>query len=1112
MRLDVEPEVVDHGRLITCRGARATEERLLADLSRLQAEARADLTLLAKPVRVIVSSRPLREHLAARIARRLDGAALGVVIHTLWSAARQILDETDQRFAAGEPLYEVLVRREAGREPTLRALLEGLSEGYGLVTATVRDFLSAGLRRGQVEELQSHLAALEGPERERALALGRVAARTEQALDDCGARRAGDLLQLAAAALESGARALPSRALLVHGFADATGQATALLRALLRRGARIYLDAPPDPASSQRVDRGVAFSARFRQRLNEAAMSEEEAVTPSAAPRLALLEAAGAEAEVREVAYRIRELLEAGERPESIAVVARDLAPYAVAIRRVLRALAVPFSAGARVGAGGVPAGLFPAHRRLVAVLELLRGGQALIVDRWLDACGAAVLVEHREELRLALRALGATRLREAAALDAAEILQGRGSYPLPSRQGIVELAMSESPVEGEEETVIVQSPRRRLPGAALEAAIAHATALLELLDAWPERAVIADHLARVVELLEHLGWDSAPDAAWRTALDELGAALPARLALRFDELLLLVSRRAESFGVEPLGGEGGGVQVLDVAHARSLTFDHLFVVGLNRDVFPRSVREDPLLPDAVRRCLQRGLPDLSLKRLGSEEERFLFAELCSASPSVTLSWQWTDEEGHPKSPSPLVERLRLSAGLAVQRLPRLWTRVLQPPFAGTERRPRPLSDCLKLVALGGDRSAFAALLPLALRAAEVARTASGAAEVARARLCVLEEQDPDLGTLDGRLRAALPSPYLGLIAPLRSAVAGDPREGSLFVTTLESLSRCPWRTFLTRLLRIEVMPDPLAALPGIAALPIGTTVHRALARIVVEALGRRTTALAAAQRAGASPVGRPPPLELVRVVEQEAAAVASEEGIRLRGLQRVLATMALPFVVRALELDWPTEGSSLAVLGAEVLGEGIVLDVEGRQRRVGFRADRADHLDERLRLSDYKTGRPLSTGRSAETRQSHLVAALARGEWLQGAIYASSGADVVGRYLFLQPDLDVELSALELATDDAAVREVLPRVLRVLLAAWDEGAFVPRLEEVTGREPSTCRYCKVAEACVRGDSSARRRWRNVLLRAAESSSPAVQRAAELWRLGREPAPTEDDE
>jgi hypothetical protein len=1110
--LDVEHEIVGHGRLITCRGARATEERLLADLARLQAAAHEDPRLLAKPVRLIVSSRPLREHLAARIPRRLDGAALGVAIHTLWSAARQILDETGQRFAPGDPLYEVLVRREAGREPALRALYEVLSEGHGLVTATVRDFLSAGLRRGQSEELPSLLAALDPPECERALALARVAERTARSLDAWGARRTGDLLQLAARALERGASALPSRALLVHGFADATGQATALLRALLRRGAIIYLDAPPDPASPERHDRGAAFGARFRRRLAAAAMAEEAAAEPQTPPRLTLLEAAGAEAEVREVAYRIHELLEEGEPPESIGIVARDLAPYAVALRRLLPALAIPFSAGALVGPGGAPAGFFPAHRRLVAVLEMLRGGQELIVDRWLDACGAAALVEHREELRLALRSLGATRLREAAALDAAEILQGRSSYPLPSRQGIVETTYSESPVEGEGETTAVQSPRRRLPAPALAAAIAHANRLLGLLDAWPERAVVADHLAHTAALLgEHLGWDARRGAAWRALLDELQAAIPPQLALRFDEYLLLLGGRAESFGVEPLGGEGGGVQVLDVAHARSLTFDHLFVLGLNRDVFPRSVREDPLLPDAVRQCLQCQLPDLPLKHLGSEEERFLFAELCSAAPSVTLSWQWTDEEGRPRSPSPLVERLRLSAAVDVQRLPRLWTRVLQPPFAGTERRPRPLRDCLKLAALAGDRRSFAELLPLALRGAEVDRSASEAAELARARIGILEEQDPDLGTLDGRMRAALPSPYLGFIAPLRAAVAGDPREGALFVTTLESLARCPWRTFLTRLLRIEVMPDPLAALPGIAALPLGATVHRALAQIVVEALGRRPSTLLAAQRAGAGAVGRPPPFELVRVVEQQAAAVASEEGIRLCGLQRVLATMTLPLVTRALELDWAAEGAPLAVLGAEVLGEGRVIDSAGGARRIGFRADRADNV-ERLRLSDYKTGRPLSAGHSAETRRSHLIAALERGEWLQAAVYASSAPEVSGRYLFLQPDFPAERAALELTSDDPAVREVLPRVLQALLAAWDEGVFVPRLEEVTGREPAACRSCNVAEACVRGDSGARRRWRSVLLRAAESSTPAVRCAAALWRLGREPAAMEEDE
>ena len=71
------------------------------------------------------------------------------------------------------------------------------------------------------------------------------------------------------------------------------------------------------------------------------------------------------------------------------------------------------------------------------------------------------------------------------------------------------------------------------------------------------------------------------------------------------------------------LGGEGAGVQILDATEARGRTFDHLFLIGLNGGVFPRTLREDPVLGDPLRRVLARSgtsvLPDLPVKREGSD-------------------------------------------------------------------------------------------------------------------------------------------------------------------------------------------------------------------------------------------------------------------------------------------------------------------------------------------------------------------------------------------------------------------------------------------------------------------------------------------------------------
>ena len=76
-------------------------------------------------------------------------------------------------------------------------------------------------------------------------------------------------------------------------------------------------------------------------------------------------------------------------------------------------------------------------------------------------------------------------------------------------------------------------------------------------------------------------------------AFDDLGLE-----EVQADEFASLIGYRLENFGATESGGNGGGIQVLDVVEARSRTFEHLFVLGLNRGEFPRVVQEDPLLPD----------------------------------------------------------------------------------------------------------------------------------------------------------------------------------------------------------------------------------------------------------------------------------------------------------------------------------------------------------------------------------------------------------------------------------------------------------------------------------------------------------------------------------
>jgi hypothetical protein len=375
----------------------------------------------------------------------------------------------------------------------------------------------------------------------------------------------------------------------------------------------------------------------------------------------------------------------------------------------------------------------------------------------------------------------------------------------------------------------------------------------------------------------------------------------------------------------------------------------------------------------------------------------------------------------------------------------------------------------------------------------------------------VLDELDPDRRTPAGRAVRLLPGPYLGFLgrAPRSGA---DPRHRDLYVTALEAFAACPWQTFLERFLEVERTPDPLEVLPGLDPLLVGNVVHEVLEEIV-----RRS-------RKGDPEPPEPPAPDLqgwagresIAVPWPDAAAldslraaaaerVALREGIPLRGLARALAERARPFVAAAGEGDWRLPGTSPRSLGAELVGWLEVEDGSGRRRRLRFRADRVDAGGGGLVLTDYKTGRTFSQLKTAEGRRRAFLRRVRAGQSLQAVAYGlGGGPGALGRYLFLRPD--VEERTVEVGPEDDAAVAGFRHAVSAVLAAWDAGALFPRLVDPAGRnEPSRCKLCRVAEACLRGDSGARSR----LLELAEQAPAGF---SGVWRLpeGAPEAPTGD--
>jgi hypothetical protein len=85
----------------------------------------------------------------------------------------------------------------------------------------------------------------------------------------------------------------------------------------------------------------------------------------------------------------------------------------------------------------------------------------------------------------------------------------------------------------------------------------------------------------------------------------------------------------------------------------------------------------------------------------------------------------------------------------------------------------------------------------------------------------------------------------------------------------------------------------------------------------------------------------------------------------------------------------------------------------------------------------------------------------------------------------------------------DAALARDFDDTVTTIARAWRAGAFVPRLARHGGTEENAaCASCRVADGCLRGDTTARLRfaeWRE----RGDDDTPPISAARALLELGR---------
>ena len=344
-----------------------------------------------------------------------------------------------------------------------------------------------------------------------------------------------------------------------------------------------------------------------------------------------------------------------------------------------------------------------------------------------------------------------------------------------------------------------------------LETLRAYALPLIERLADLPKRANWNEWLAHLRELAVNALRDPEGVLATLAELEPMGSVGPVDLY----EVQLVLDARLHDLRVRPPKRRFGRVFIGSVDAARGLSFRVVFIPGLAERIFPRKIVEDSILPDVQRRHI-----DLPTRRDQLEAERLsLRIAVGAARDRIYLSYPRIDvQQSRPRVPSfyalevlraaegtlPVFEEIASRAESTTRA--RLGWPAPDNPAAAIDEAEYDLALLANLVEAKGEAATGAAHYLLS------ANTHLARALRARSRRWLRRwTQNDGLVDIDELAR--------------QSMAAHQFSARSFSATALQNYTNCPYRFFLSAILRLDLRQEP-AAIEMIDPLTRGSLFH----------------------------------------------------------------------------------------------------------------------------------------------------------------------------------------------------------------------------------------------------------------------------------------------